>query len=93
MITPGIADDIAATVESCHRLDDTEGGSRAALRHMQQQVTEVTGHIRNSRFSDNATRRRTISVAVRCDSDAQPISMSKDEQVIDRVIEHAVGHP
>ncbi|MEV8116846.1 hypothetical protein AB0O69_18460 [Streptomyces xiamenensis] len=62
VITPGIADDIAATVESCRRLDDTEGGSRAALWHMQQQVTEVAGHIRTSRFSDSATRRRTINL-------------------------------
>ncbi|MFB7763644.1 hypothetical protein [Streptomyces xiamenensis] len=62
MVTPGIADSIAATVDSCRRLDDTEGGSRAALQYIHQQFTALADYVRTSRFSDGATRQRTINL-------------------------------
>jgi hypothetical protein len=61
LVTPAITTAIAGTVEAVRRMDDAEGGDQT-LRHAHQQFTLVAGYVRRSRFTDTATRTRTIDL-------------------------------
>ncbi|MFJ6217271.1 hypothetical protein ACIQGZ_28650 [Streptomyces sp. NPDC092296] len=62
VVTPAITDAIAATVDAVRHLDDAEGGDRSTLRHAYRHFTLVADHVRASRFTDAATRTRTIDL-------------------------------
>ena len=61
-VTPAITDSIAATVDAVRHLDDAEGGDRSTIRHAHAYFTVVADYVRANRYTDAATRTRTISL-------------------------------
>ncbi|MFR9723380.1 hypothetical protein ACL02R_08420 [Streptomyces sp. MS19] len=62
LVTPAVAEAIDATVQAVRRMDDAEGGDRSTLRHAHKQFALVADHVRADRFSDSATRTRTMGL-------------------------------
>ncbi|MEV8396742.1 hypothetical protein [Streptomyces niveus] len=61
-VTPAVTASIAAAVDAVRHLDDAEGGDRSTLRHAHRNFTLVAEYVRADRYTDTATRTRTINL-------------------------------
>ncbi|MCQ6246203.1 hypothetical protein [Streptomyces malaysiensis] len=62
VVTPAVTAAIATTVDAVRSLDDAEGGDRSTLTHAHREFMVVAGYVRAGRFTDAATRTRTINL-------------------------------